>query len=409
MTHRCGKSPPHNVVRPKGVPVGDDDVECATSQSEVCVSPTLVGEPDSGFAPGGKNAPTSDAEVRRGVCFRDDGAKDAISGESALAPLGEEETFMEARDRVSAEEAAEPAIPIRERAQDDEDEVFRDEDGAICFEGQNGEERKIKIPTVPVPPSREQVRRHRLTHCPFRPWCALCVSGAANMPGHFARASPLSEVPELHSDYGFFRDRKGDKVNSVTVLITKDRKSQGVCAHFGPKKGVGGGFIVKQYDRDIKKFGYRSKVTLRSDGEPAIRDLLDKVSNMRASETVTEHTPKGDSKANGRAERAVQSIEKQTRVLKSATEEHVGRFGVIHPAFTWMVMHSADVLTKCLVLSDGQTAYEKIKGREYTGQMLEFGMVVLHNVRVKAQGGIMEPRWGFAGSGWVRGSRRRNT
>ena len=51
------------------------------------------------------------------------------------------------------------------------------------------------------------------------------------MPGHFARVSPLGNVPELHSDYAFFRDKKGDKVNSVTVLVTKDRKSQGICAH----------------------------------------------------------------------------------------------------------------------------------------------------------------------------------
>ena len=68
---------------------------------------------------------------------------------------------------------------------------------------------------------------------------------------------------------------------------------------------------MKQYDRDIKKFGYRSKITLRSDGEPAIRDLLDKVAAMRASETVTEHTPKGDSRANGCAEREGSPVDRE--------------------------------------------------------------------------------------------------
>ena len=58
-------------------------------------------------------------------------------------------------------------------------------------------------------------------------------------------------------------------------------------------------------------------MVLRSDGENAIRDLLGKIAAMRSSETVLEQSPKGDSKANGRAERAVQSVEKQTRVYRN--------------------------------------------------------------------------------------------
>ena len=116
-------------------------------------------------------------------------------------------------------------------------------------------------------------------------------------------------VPELHSDYGFFRDKKGDKVNTVTVLVTRDRKSTGICANVVPKKGVGGGYAVKQYLRDIKKFGYHHKILIRSDGEPALCDLLAMVSELRAAETVLENSPVGDSRANGRAERAVQAIE----------------------------------------------------------------------------------------------------
>ena len=95
-----------------------------------------------------------------------------------------------------------------------------------------------------------------------------------------------------------------------------------MSAHVVPKKGSGGGFIVKQLDRDLKKFGHRRKVLLRTDGEPAIRELVDKVGSLRAAETVIEHTPREDSRANGRAERAVQSVEKQCRVRRLATEEN---------------------------------------------------------------------------------------
>ena len=133
-------------------------------------------------------------------------------------------------------------------------------------------------PGVPVP-SREMVRKHRASgHCPFRAWCSHCVSGAANAPAHRARCEqPVGEVPELHSDYGFFRDRKGNKTNTVTVLVTKDRKSGGVSANVVPKKGAGGGYAVRQYIRDVRKFGHHHKVVIRSDGEHAIKDLLNKV------------------------------------------------------------------------------------------------------------------------------------
>lgn len=87
-------------------------------------------------------------------------------------------------------------------------------------------------------------------------------------------------------------------------------------------------------------------------------------------------------------------MEKQTRTLKIATEKNLGsRFGVRHPGFLWLIMHAADVLTKCQVLKDGRTAYENIKGRKYTGVMLEFGCVVMHKVESKVEGGVMAPRW----------------
>ena len=40
---------------------------------------------------------------------------------------------------------------------------------------------------------------------------------------------------------------------------------------------------------------------IRTDGESGIRDLVEKVSELRVYESIIEHTPKGDSRANGRA------------------------------------------------------------------------------------------------------------
>ena len=306
-------------------------------------------------------------------------------------------------DEIQAVSAGKDLVPLGEGdsqgvagAEPDGDRVegYHDEDGAVHFE-QGHESRELRLPPgVPVP-TQEMIRRHkRAGHCPYRSWCSQCVSGAANAPAHKARAEvAVDGTPEVHCDYAFFRDKPKDRENTVTVLVTKDRKSTGLSADVVPKKGAGGGYAVKQLDRNIKKYGNHGKVVLRTDGEAAIRDLANRVSAMRASQTILENTPKGDSRANGRAERAVQQVEKQTRVLKLAAEEDLGSFSVKHPGFTWLVSHAADVYNKFHVGADGLTAYEKIRGRPYSGVMMEFGQCILYKTSSKVHGGDMSARW----------------
>ena len=321
-----------------------------------------------------------------------------MGDEEDVAPAEEDPIIRRMMKKARFADGVESGPAVAAGDRDDVD--HRDDDGAVVFEDGFGEARDLRLPPGVPTPSKEMVRKHRASgHCPYRAWCTHCISGAANAPAHRARLSePVGTVPELHSDYGFFRDKKGDRQNTVTVLVTKDRKSGGVSATVVPKKGVGGGYAVRQYIREVKKFGHHHKILIRSDGETAIKDLLSKVSALRASETlqaetVMETSPAGDSKANGRAERAVQSVEKQVRVLKGAVEEHLGKFSVRHACFPWLVLHSADVLTKFLVHPDGVTSYERIKGRPYSGTMYEFGQCVLYKVSAKVQGGVMEPRW----------------
>ena len=46
----------------------------------------------------------------------------------------------------------------------------------------------------------------------------------------------------------------------------------------------------------------------------------------------------------------------------------------------WMVEHVADILNKFKVGHDGRTAYERLKGKKYKGEVLEFASCVLHRV-----------------------------
>ena len=376
MTNRCGEASPSFSFEEVGV-----KLEAVES---VC--------PD-GFPldlPGGQ-ADVVQEFIEEGGGMKQTSVEQEVAAKAVLAPISEdkeeEDLFKERGSRGSSSGSV-------QNGGKSESQEHHDDDGAVHF-GSGHEGRELKLPSgVPVP-SKDMIRKHRKAgHCPYRPWCAHCVAGAANAPPHLARAPVESDgTPEMHCDYAFFRDKPGDKENTVTVLVGKDRFSSGIAADVAPKKGAGAGYAVKQLDRNLKKFGNHGKVVLRSDGEVAIKDLLQKVSEMRASQTLIESTPKGDSRANGRAERAAQQVEKQTRVLKLAGGEELGTFSVRHPCFTWLVHHAADVYNKYHVGPDGRTVYERLKGRPYSGTMFEFGQVILYKTSSKVQGGDMSAGW----------------
>ena len=104
-----------------------------------------------------------------------------------------------------------PAEEDVEGGQGQENAEFHDDDGAVVLDPDVGTGvPHLRLPPgIPVP-SEEMVRRHRAAgHTPYQPWCECCVRGAANAPAHRSRnQEPLMNIPELHSDYAFFKDKK---------------------------------------------------------------------------------------------------------------------------------------------------------------------------------------------------------
>ena len=232
---------------------------------------------------------------------------------------------QEARERPERKEERNGEAAVDGEAEDDG--YFIDlEDG--------GEEARVMRMQKPVAlPTATEVRQHNLSHCNYRSWCPICVAGAADDRRHELRAPDGSTCPEVGSDYGFLRNRRLDKA-SRPMLVSKYRGVGPFAAHMVPRKGVGGGWIVQQYLRDLRKWGLRHKVLLRTDGEPAIVDLLNRVSDLRTAETLMEGSPVTDSRADSLAERAIQSVEIQIRVLKLALEQNLGSaVPVSHPPF----------------------------------------------------------------------------
>ena len=127
----------------------------------------------------------------------------------------------------------------------------------------------------------------------------------------------------------------------------------------------------------IQWLGY-SKVTLKSDNGPAIVKLLSEaLRELRIQgmeQALEEHSPEYDPKANGSAEVGVKLLKGHFRILKSAMEEKLGyRIPVRHPLIAWMIRHSANLVTWCSRGHDGQTAYQRVRNRQFRTRLMTFG------------------------------------
>ena len=129
----------------------------------------------------------------------------------------------------------------------------------------------------------------------------------------------------------------------------------------------------------------------KTDQESSIKVLVDnalrrtgKSGVFESYDSVPEYSAVGASPSNGRAERAVQTIEDQLRTLKSAIESRTNsRIPSDHPVMRWLVEHSASLLNRFKVHGDGNTAYQALHGKRCSDKVVEFGEQVLFSVPKK--------------------------
>ena len=192
-------------------------------------------------------------------------------------------------------------------------------------EGQEAEEEAeeaVRRPDVKAP-TKEEVRRHNVSHLPFRSWCPQCVAGRGKDHAHRAREDPeAARGAEVHFDYAFLRNEEGG--NKATVLVGRCRQSKFLVAHVVPAKGESEEWVVEEVIQDLKNMGINGQVLLRGDQERSLRSFFELVAERRGElKTIPEEAPKGDSKGNGFAERAVQQFEEIMRVHNHALENRV--------------------------------------------------------------------------------------
>ena len=164
---------------------------------------------------------------------------------------------------------------------EDEDPEDAEGEGEI-IEADDAEEdcAPVRIAIDPGAPTAEEIEEHRAAgHCPYRSWCEWCVKGRGVGEQH--RSGPPSKIPVVSFDYlivtrrGIYTKTQHQEAEILLkILVVKDSMSRTVCAHAVPCKGVGSDrYAVEKLKRDILWLGY-SRVTLRSDNEPAILALM---------------------------------------------------------------------------------------------------------------------------------------
>ena len=331
----------------------------------------------------------------------------------------------------------------------DEDELV-DESKALVKEPIVGVDKVVSdeatgsgaLPARPLPSPKgmtmKQREIHDLTHLPYDSSCEICVSCRRPNTQHRTVSKSERSVPLLVADYAF--PKHSEDVEPMTVLVVRifPYKMFMCCAVSAKGRDP---MVIDRLVRFIKECGL-TQFTYRSDREPAIMAMLDEACSMsgrngkrdtNASESeaiahadlvddnglastleiddvpyvdgshgvesthtaAPELTHPGESQSNGLAERSVGIFEDQFRTLKVAIETKLKqRLPSSHPITSWLVEHTAWVLNKFQLGSDGRTPYGRLHGREGHERVCEFGEMIMWFVPKKMRSKL-DQRWRY--------------
>ena len=72
-------------------------------------------------------------------------------------------------------------------------------------------------------------------------------------------------------------------MESAKILVPKDRVTRMVSADVVPLKGAVIDWVIQQCARDLERLGHCGQITIKSDQEAAIVDVLREIANLRRS------------------------------------------------------------------------------------------------------------------------------
>ena len=151
---------------------------------------------------------------------------------------------------------------------------------------------------------------------------------------------------------------------------------------------------------------------LKSDQEPAIKVVGDKsrenlcedmykmmndIKGECGCQILTQHSPVGESAANGAIENTIQRVQGQIRAIKLDVETNTKlKLSPSQAIWPWLIEYAAQTLLYWRVTGhDGLTAIQRIRGRSSTAPRPRFGEKVLYNVAKTVKLGKAEARWRY--------------
>eukprot|EP00929_Paragymnodinium_shiwhaense_P111971 TRINITY_DN8021_c0_g1_i4.p1 TRINITY_DN8021_c0_g1~~TRINITY_DN8021_c0_g1_i4.p1 ORF type:complete len:1618 (+),score=271.11 TRINITY_DN8021_c0_g1_i4:701-5554(+) len=252
------------------------------------------------------------------------------------------------------------------------------------------ESRRVRAKKIPPTVSEQEFQLHQISHLPFRSWCDHCVRGKAREDSHRERHDPHAGVPRWGMDY-FFEGRAAEPERAQAVLNILDAPTGCVFSALAPK---GEDDYALAVARETIKFTGRSKIVLLCDQERPIMKLAECMRRGQTAEIALINTPVGSSASAGGIERANYEVEQQCRTMRSRFEEvYPGlRVTMGHSIMPWLIRHASWLICRFQIKADGKTAYERLRGRQYNGEVVEFGELV-HYKDPSKELGKLDDRW----------------
>jgi hypothetical protein len=157
--------------------------------------------------------------------------------------------------------------------------------GPVSVEGYLAEDQEgavVKVRPRPALPTPQEVESHNGTHHPYRSWCRHCVAGSGRRDGHAAKSAASRDegVVTISADYCYFHDEAplGAPAGKHTPILVTKMRGGALFADMVLEKGVHWHSVARVVDHCV--WLGEAKLKMRSDGEPAIKALLEKVAEV---------------------------------------------------------------------------------------------------------------------------------